>query len=127
MTVATDNITLLREGYDEFAHGDLESVFARFSPELEWTLAGPAAIAGTYRGHDGVMQALGKIMAAWPGKRVEPLEFLSDGEDRVVVLGRHVLTDGTEIPFAHAWRIDGGLAASFHEYVDTEALQRTLS
>jgi ketosteroid isomerase-like protein len=125
MTVATDNITLLRDGYEQFARGGIDAVFERFAPDMVWTLAGPAAIAGTYHGHAGVQEALGRIKAAWPGKRVEPLEFFSDEEDRVVVLGRHVLTDGTQIPFAHAWRIDGGLAASFYEYVDTEALQRT--
>jgi hypothetical protein len=40
--VAVKNVSLVRNGCEKFAAGDVEGVIAMFSPELMWTVPGPA-------------------------------------------------------------------------------------
>jgi uncharacterized protein len=127
MSVALDNVSLIREGYDRFAAGDVEGVFALFSPELEWTIPGPAAIAGVYKGHEQVGGFFAKLPTLWE-QEVRPRELLGDG-DRVIVLGEHrIRRNGRDstVPFAHEWTVENGLATAFYEYTDTAKFEQIL-
>ena len=129
MAVAVDNIALIRDGYERFARHDVPGVFALFSPELVWTIPGPAALAGVYRGHEEVGGFLAKLQESWEEQEVRPLELFGDG-DRVVVLGEHHIVrkgEAYRVPFAHAWTVEGGLATSFYEYTDTGEIERILA
>jgi len=129
MAVAVDNVGLIREGYERFARQDVPGVFALFSPALVWTIPGPAALAGVYRGHEEVAGFLAKLQESWEEQQVRPLELFGDG-DRVVVLGEHLIVrqgESYRVPFAHAWTVEAGLATSFYEYTDTAELERILA
>lgn len=129
MAVATDNGSIIREGYDRFAQQDVPGVLALFSPEIVWTIPGPSTLAGEYHGPEGVGQFFGKIAQTWDRLEVRPSEILVDG-DRVVVLGHHEIEVGGsnhEVPFVHTWRLDGGRAISFEEYLDTARLEGMLA
>ena len=128
MTVATDNAALIERGYELFGAGDVEGVFALFSPEIVWSIPGPKLLAGEYRGHAEVGGFFGKLRQTWESQELELEHVFADG-DTVVVLGRHHLglNDNTyTVPFAHAWRLEDGHAVSFREYTDTAEFDRIL-
>ena len=107
----------------------MEGVLAMFSPEITWTLPGPAELAGTYTGRDGTGAFFMKLTEYWDRQEVRPLEALGEG-NRVVVLGEHRITrKGKEyrVPFAHAWTVEDGLATSFYEYTDTDEFRRIIA
>jgi ketosteroid isomerase-like protein len=125
---AVANATIIREGYERFARRDVEGVLALFAPDISWTIPGPEELAGHYEGHAGVLEFFGKIMAVYPDQVLEVIETVSEG-DTVIVLGRdHGTAAGGafDVGFAHLWRMQDGLARSFYEYTDTEALGRAL-
>ena len=129
MAVATDNASLIREGYERFAAQDVEGVLALFSPELVWEIPGPQALAGEYRGREGAAEFFMKLPEYWDSIEVRPLEVLSEGE-RVVVIGRFNLDRKGrtyDIPFVHVWTVQDGLATSFREYTDTALFERMLA
>jgi ketosteroid isomerase-like protein len=129
MAVATDNTTVVREGYERFMAQDVEGVLALFSPELVWEIPGPQALAGEYRGPDGAAEFFTKLPQYWESIEVRPLEFLADGE-RVVAIGRHLIgRNGRkyDIPFVHVWTVRDGRVTSFREYTDTALFERMLA
>lgn len=129
VTVATSNAAMIEEGYSLFAAGDIEGVFALFSPEIVWTIPGPKLIEGEYRGHAELAGFFAKLQEAWQSQELELEHVLGEG-DVVVALGRHHigLNDRTYVvPFAHAWRVVDGLAVSFREYTDTAEFERMLA
>jgi ketosteroid isomerase-like protein len=119
-----DNAQVLREGYAAFARGDVPGVLERFDQGIEWTIPGPHSLAGVYEGHAGVGGFFERVATAYE-LQVRPEEFLPLDEERVLVLGTHVV-DGAaghaEIRFAHVWAVRDGRAVSFYEYTDTERL-----
>lgn len=128
MTVAIDNATRIRDGYELFAKQDIEGVLALFSPQIRWTIPGPAPVAGEYVGHEGVGEFFKRIATVWSRLEVRPTEFIAEG-DTVVAVGRHVGEGpgGTfDVGFAHVWQLEDGRSVSFHEYTDTAALERAL-
>jgi ketosteroid isomerase-like protein len=129
MAVATDNASVIREGYERFAAQDVEGLLALFSPELVWEIPGPQALAGEYRGPEGAADFFTKLPQYWDSIDVRPLEFLHDSE-RVVVIGRHLLGRrgcSYDIPFVHVWTVRDGRATSFREYTDTALFERMLA
>ncbi|MDX6553911.1 MAG: uncharacterized protein QOD86_106, partial [Miltoncostaeaceae bacterium] len=65
---------------------------------------------------------------AWDEFRVEVDELLGDGE-AVVALGRFIGRAGDrrlDAPFAHVWRVRGGLAAEMRDFTDTAAFLTAL-
>ena len=48
--MASENVELIRRGYESFNRGDLDDVFARVDPEIEWITPQRTPFAGTYRG-----------------------------------------------------------------------------
>jgi len=129
-TTTTDVATLLRDGYDCFARGDIPGAMSTFSLDIVWTVPGPRGLDGVYRGHAGVGDFFTKIAAAWSHQVLSVEEILVDG-DRAVVLGRHDIAGAAggscDIAFAHVWEVREGLATSFMEYTDTEELARVLA
>jgi ketosteroid isomerase-like protein len=122
------NVTVLREGYQAFATGDVEGVLARFQPDIEWRIPGPEALAGNYAGHAGVGEFFGRIAAAYD-LQLRPEQFLPVDAERVLVLGRHVGAGACgpfDVPFAHVWTMRDGKAATFFEYTDTETLGKAV-
>ena len=90
--------------------------------------AGPADIpwAGSFRGHDGVMQFFTAIGTNCEFLAFEPATFLAD-QDKVVVLGsERIKHKGTgrewETPWAHVFTVKDGKITGFREYTDTAVI-----
>ena len=123
-----ENLGVIQGLFAAFGRGDLESVLNALAEDVEWTAAGPSAIAhaGTYRGLDEVARFFQAVSGSLEFDEFEPQEFLVQGES-VVVLGREqgrVRSMGREFenPWAMAFRLHGGKVARFRLYEDTAAL-----
>lgn len=122
------NVDALKSGYAAFAKGDIPTVLSLFDPKIEWTEAEGFPYAGTFVGHDAVVQnVFQKLGTEWDGFKVEAKEFI-DGGDRIVALGKYSGTckatgKSFEADFAHVWTFRGGIALKFYQYADTALVQ----
>jgi uncharacterized protein len=109
---------LIREAYAAFGRGDLPGYLRACTPEFVFHVPGHGAIAGTFRGADGMAVLAGKAMEATGGTFREDVEDVLVSEHHVVVLVRHAFTRGgqsREYRTAHVYTVKNGLLASCWE------------
>ena len=125
------NVETLKQGYDFFAKGDIPSVLNLFDPKIEWTEAAGFPYAGTFVGHEAVVNnVFMKLGTEWDGFKVVPHDFIDSG-DRVVAMGKYSGTNKAtgksfEADFAHVWTMRDGIAVKFYQYADTALVQEAL-
>ena len=126
---ATDNVGLIRSGYEAFARGDIEAVMGLFDPTIAWYTPDTIPFGGSYLGQAAVGEFFGKLPENYAELHVEPTSFI-DRADTVVVIGRHrgrsVAGIPFEIPFVHVWSLSNGKATTFTEHVDTVKMNAAL-
>lgn len=83
MSEQSENIEVIKKGYEAFAKGDVETVMNLFDDDIEWVQPGDSAISGVYHGK----AELGDFFARLAEKSATatPHRFLADG-DMVVAL-----------------------------------------
>jgi ketosteroid isomerase-like protein len=82
-----DTIELLRSAYDAFNRGDTAGSRQIFDPEIE--LIQPSELpggSGAYRGLEGLDQALAELLEGFEEYRMEPEEFVVDGDLAAIVV-----------------------------------------
>ena len=52
--MATDNLSVLRDGYQAFADGDMARLGELFADEAVWHAPGQNPLSGDYRGKDAI-------------------------------------------------------------------------
>jgi uncharacterized protein len=84
----SQNIAVVRRGYEAFAKGDIETLKRLFSPGANWHAAQTGVLRGDYRGAQGILEFFGQIAHESDGTtRVEPQTMAASG-DHVFVLQR---------------------------------------
>jgi uncharacterized protein len=88
--VSAENVALVRELLEMFAHRQHERVFEYYDPEIEWDATRASNnfmsdLARVYRGHDGVRQYWRDWLSAWSDLAFE-VEDVLDGGDEIVAL-----------------------------------------
>jgi uncharacterized protein len=84
----SDNVELVRRGYDAFNRGEVEASLSIMHPEIEWhTYIVPGPGGGTYHGHDGVRELWSDARKIFGEFKNIP-EQMFDGGDRVVAFVR---------------------------------------
>ncbi|AZM56535.1 DUF4440 domain-containing protein [Streptomyces sp. WAC 01529] len=126
------NVELIRAAYSAFHRRDPEGLLDVLAPDVRWVHPegmSDLGLGGTRHGHDGVRGFLAHVPTVLNGMRIEPEEFVEDG-DRVVVFGvRHVTsTRGhTErLKFVHSWTLSEGKATVMEDIFDTVLFQRLI-
>lgn len=121
------NVKLIRQCYDAFLKGDIESLLSFFAQDVDWELPQMEGIpyGGKRHGIDQVRDFFRLLSDAQKPLEFHPGEFVASG-DRVVVFGHYewaINADGREwgSDFAHSFRIRHGQLVAFHEYLDTHA------
>ncbi len=120
------NVEVIRGAYEAFAAGDVEAVVAAMAPDIVWNEAEsfPYADGNPYLGPDAIVQGVfARLATEWSDFTVTPKEILDAG-DTVVALGRYTARHGEtgrplDVPFAHVWRLEGGVIRRFQQYTDT--------
>ena len=128
--MSQENVDLVRGIYAAFGAGDVAGALALMGDDIVWNEAEnyPYADGNPYRGPQAVLGVFGRIAADWDGFTVIPNQYLDAGEC-VVVLGRYRGTfkatgRSQNSQMAHIWKVEGGKAVSFQQYVDTLQVAR---
>lgn len=134
MTKSKDPKTVVTRYVEAVATGDLPTIRASFSPEVEWTYPGDLPLSGTWRGRDAVVD---DFLGAAAGKLFSP-------DVPVVIRLTNVLADGDQVFAewtAHATALSGGAydnrcsgvftvrdgqITAVREYTDTDHARRVL-
>jgi ketosteroid isomerase-like protein len=125
----TDNVAVIRGGYERFAAGDIAGVLELFDDDLVWSTLPSIPFGGVYRGPEGAGEFLAKLPQLYRELNVTP-ETWVDAGDAVVVQGRHtgrtVAGAPFEAPYLHLWRLRNGKAIAFTEIMDSATVAKAL-
>jgi ketosteroid isomerase-like protein len=84
----TQNIAVVRRGYEAFAKGDIETLKTIFSADANWHAQAAGVLPGNYRGAQAILGFFGQLAHETDGTmRVEPLTTAASG-DHVFILQR---------------------------------------
>ena len=77
----TQNIAVVRRGYEAFAKGDVETLKSLFAESANWHAPGAGVLPGNYRGAQAILAFFGQIAHETEGTmRVEPLTMAASGD-----------------------------------------------
>jgi hypothetical protein len=128
------NAEVMRGLYQSFGAGDVPTVLAAMSPDIEWREAEnhPYKMDGKpWIGPDAVVQNLfAKLGEEWEVFTVSPSSFHDAGET-VTVEGRYsgkYKATGRDLDaqFCHVWKLENGKVRSFQQFTDTAQLQHVM-
>ena len=122
-----ENTNIVKQTYECFLRGDIESLLKLYSDDVRWEVYGPPSIptTGERKGLPEVKQFFEQVNESLSAQSFEPREFIAQG-DQVVVLGHYTWTaQPTGRPFsanwAHVVTLSNGKITRFREYTDTAA------
>ena len=124
-----ENARIVKDFFAATERGDRQSLLALCDEDIEWTIPGEGwPLAGTRRGHAGMVDLFRTHAETMETSFMEPSEFVAQG-DRVLVTGfasgKIKATNGTwEDHWVFAITVRNGKLTSIREYVDTQALAR---
>ena len=124
---AEENTKIVKQTYEAFLRGDIESLLKLYSLDIQWEIYGPASIptAGVRRGHQELGRFFAMVNEVLEVKKFEPQEFIAQ-DNQVAVVGRYewrVKTTGRAFNsnWVHVVTLNGGKITRFREYTDTAA------
>jgi ketosteroid isomerase-like protein len=117
------HVEQMRERYDEFNQGDIESATQDWADDFEWEGSNSTELpgGGKHRGKDEALGVLQQVVGAWDEFKLTADEFLEEGET-VVVLGHTEVKKGdqsADTPVVHIWRWEGDKIKRLQVLTDT--------
>ena len=118
------NKEIVAGAYASFARGDVPAVLGVMADDVEWTEADGFPLAGTFVGHQAVVEnVFMRLGEVGDGFTVVPEQFVEDA-DTVVALGhyqwKHPVSGApAEVKMAHVWKLADGKLTHFQQHVDT--------
>jgi hypothetical protein len=77
---------LIREGFEAFAKGDMDTVSRLFDDDIKWHTSGTSVLSGDFKGKDAVFAFFGKLMELTEGTFHQEIHAILADDDHVVVL-----------------------------------------
>jgi uncharacterized protein len=113
----------MRQRYEEFNRGDLESALQDWADDFVWQGSNSTQLpgGGEHRGKDEAVKALQEAVGAWDEFKLSADEFLEEG-DTVVVLAHAEVRKGdnsAKTPVVHIWRWQGEQVKRLQILTDT--------
>lgn len=121
------NLELLKQGYKDFAAGNVDAVVALWQPDIVWNNCKGTPYVneeGIYKGAKAIVEGVfAKIPEYFDGFKIEITEFIASG-DKVVVVGHYSgIWKPTGKKFKAnaiaAWTFKDGKVSHFFEAIDT--------
>jgi ketosteroid isomerase-like protein len=118
------NKEIVENAYANFATGNIPAALGAMAADIKWIEADGFPLAGTYVGHDEVLQGVFMRLAEiGDDYAVLPEQFVAEG-DTVVVLGNYEWKHKSSgapavVKMVHVWTMDDGKAVAFQQHVDT--------
>lgn len=123
-----ENVRTVEGIFESFGRGDVPSVLAALSEDVEWFIPGPAEVpyAGLRRGRDEVRQFFSALGGAVDFERFEPREYVVQNDVIAVVGFERGRVKATGKVFDNPWtmifKLRGGRVTYFRGYEDTAAV-----
>jgi len=122
---AQENKQTTQDAYAAFSSGDAEGAMRDIDDSIEWTVRGDNALTGTHKGK----QAVGELWGMYTTKdfRIEPHDFIADGDKVVVLSTVHLEGEVIEAADVLTYNGDGkliGFDAIADETVPTRVFAR---
>lgn len=123
------NVQVVKDFFTAMGRSDRQGLLALTSEDIEWIIPGEDwPLAGTHRGHAGLVYLLQKAGEKMETSAMEFHEYVAQG-DRVLVAGfakgKIKATNRTwEDNWIFAITVQNGKLTNIREYVDTQALAR---
>jgi uncharacterized protein len=124
----SDNIEILRQGYEALDSGDLDAVLGMLDPEIEIRDRPEAPDPGVYRGYEGVLASLGVSTETFEELRFLPEEFVGEGDHVAIAIRLVGRGRGSGVPVddrvVHLWKMRDGRAVALQVYSEmSDALE----
>jgi len=106
--MSDENVEKVRRGFAEYNRGDVEGALREWAPDAVWDWSnGHGFDAGVYRGRDEIRAFWLQRSAAWEEDRLEIVDLVEVGDDRVIVENVAYLRgrDGIEVEARSAWLV----------------------
>ena len=123
----SENIEIVKKGYDAFLRGDVDTLLAMFTDDIEWQLDRNEKVpfTGVRHGKEEVGDFFRMVNEFQQPLEFETREYIAQG-DKVVALGHSAWSvkpthQTYETDFAEVFTIRDGKVARFREYADTHA------
>lgn len=127
-----ENVALIQAVYGDFGSGNIPSMLAKLSPDVEFISPGSALPwAGIHRGHEAAGNFFGMLVGALDITTFEPRQFIAQ-DDTVAVVGHEVATGrktgkSFEMNFIHLWTIKDGKVVQWEDFYDTASVAAVLA
>jgi ketosteroid isomerase-like protein len=128
--MTTDPTALIQSIYAAFGRGDVETLLASMTDDVDWTMHGSLALPylDRFQGKPAVLRFFGLVAEFDDIQAFEPREFFA-GADHVTVLGwerTRAKPDGGvfETPWVHVFTLRDGKVARFVGMYDTAAVAK---
>ena len=125
--------TELVEGlYEAFARGDVATVLAAMTDDIEWHEAEGGPYGGVHRGPDTVAARVFRPLAEDVPDFAVSVERVLGSGSLVAVVGRYTGTgratgSRVDLPVVHVWEVRMGEVVSFRQFVDAAAFRAAVS
>ena len=119
------NVDLMRDGYDAFAKGDMDTVREFFAEDIVWHVPGNNPLSGVYEGHEAVFGFFGKLMSETGGTfRQEVHDILANDTHGVALVEIHLERGGKTFDGRgmHAMHIVNGKVTEFWNFPENSTL-----
>jgi ketosteroid isomerase-like protein len=80
------NGELIREGFEAFANGDLDTLSRLFDDDIKWHAMGTSDLSGEYEGKGEVFAFFGRLLQMTEGTYHQDVHAILADDDHVVVL-----------------------------------------
>ncbi len=126
--MSRENVEVVRAAYDAYLRGDANRLLDLLSPDVVVEQPPNQADARTYRGHEGLMQAIREWTGEWDDYRFEVIRMLEAGPEVLVTVrqrGRGKAS-GLEVEsvFTFVHSVEDGRVASWRMFTsEAEALE----
>jgi ketosteroid isomerase-like protein len=126
------NMDLLKQGYKDFATGNVEGVISVWRPDIVWNECKGFPFVendGIYVGPKAIVEGVfAKIPQYYDDFKIE-ISDLVDGGDKIVMVGYYTgIWKATGRKFKanamHSWKIKDGKVASFFQAVDSAEIMK---
>ena len=123
--MSQENVESLRQGFAEFARGDLDALLERFDPDINWHAAlAPILGVDSSRGREAMRSFLTRDLfeEGFDEFRAEPLAYEDLSDDHVLVMTRYVVrgeSSGIETDHTYAtlYELREGKAVTMRDYL----------
>ena len=82
----TENVELVRRGYEAFNAGDMATLSAIFAEDAVWHVAGSGVLSGAKQGRDAILAYFGELGARTQGNFQAKVEDVVGGETHTVAI-----------------------------------------